>query len=119
VRPERPLLPGRHVSFESDEFWFAVSADGAQVAYRAQQDLPTYELYHAPVDGRTAPVKVNPTLALGPPPGDVTDAKVSPDGRWVVYLADQEVDQRFELYSVPSAAERPSSSTVRCGRRAR
>jgi hypothetical protein len=36
------------------------------------------------------------------PGGDVSgDYQISPDGSWVVYRADQEDDDFFELYSVP------------------
>ena len=39
--------------------------------------------------------------------GDVTDFKISPDGKWVAYLADQNVDQQFELFVVPSESGTP------------
>jgi hypothetical protein len=35
-----------------------------------------------------------------PPFGDVTTFQISPDGRYAVYLADQDMDGVFELYSV-------------------
>jgi hypothetical protein len=35
-----------------------------------------------------------------PPLGDVTTFEISPDGRYAVYLADQDTDGVFELYSV-------------------
>lgn len=42
--------------------------------------------------------------ALAPSPafgGDVSEASISPDGTRVVFLADQEIDDKVELYSVP------------------
>lgn len=44
------------------------------------------------------PLRLTPEMTEG---GDVTDAKVSPDGRYAVYRADQDEDEVFELYSVP------------------
>jgi Tol biopolymer transport system component len=44
---------------------------------------------------------------------DVESLVVSPDGTWLAYLADQDVDQRLELYSAPfdgSAAARKLSA---------
>ena len=34
---------------------------------------------------------------------DVSDFEITPDGQHVVYLSDQEVDERHELYVVPIA----------------
>ena len=42
--------------------------------------------------------KLNGALAVG---GDVEELQVSPDGSTVVYRADQDTEQVFELYSVP------------------
>lgn len=42
--------------------------------------------------------RLNGTLVSG---GNVTGFVISPDGQRVVYLADAEEDQRFELYSAP------------------
>ena len=38
---------------------------------------------------------------------DVLDFKISPDGRWVVYRHDAEVDEARQLYSVPLAGGTP------------
>lgn len=46
--------------------------------------------------------KLNAPFPPGPPRGTVTDFRVSPDGARVVYLADQEADERFELYVRPA-----------------
>lgn len=46
----------------------------------------------------SAPYKLNGELqALG----DVTSAKMSPDGKYLVYAADQDVNARVEIFSVP------------------
>lgn len=40
--------------------------------------------------------------------GDVSAAQLSPDGRWAVFLADRDVDERPELYSAPSDGSAPA-----------
>lgn len=84
------------------------SPDGSRVLYRADQDQDeTFEIYSVPTVGGT-PVKLNGPMAWG---GDVFDyygARFSPDGTHVVYNADQEVDDRYELYSVPSNGGTPT-----------
>ncbi len=56
-------------------------------------------------------VKLSGTM---PATGDVTRFKISSDGRYVVYLADQDTDFVFELYSVPLAG--PSTARVKLNR---
>jgi Tol biopolymer transport system component len=56
-----------------------------------------------PLTGGT-PVKLNDPLALG---GHVGDFQISPDNSWVVYNADQDTDEVFELYSVPLTGGSP------------
>src|SRR5262245_3739087 len=46
-----------------------------------------------------APLRLNPPLVAG---GAVQQFRLSPDAQRVVYLADQETDEVFELYSVPT-----------------
>src|SRR6185503_705324 len=63
------------------------------------------ELFCVAADGSEAPVKVSGALIAA---GDVrTSLATSPDGRWVVYLADAEVDDRVELYSAPTDGSAP------------
>lgn len=50
------------------------------------------------VGAQDLPIKLNPPLVTG---GNVTITRLSPDGRTVVYRADQETDNVFELFSVP------------------
>ena len=79
---------------------FLVSADSTMVIYRADQDTnEVFELYSVPVEGG-AVIKLNDPLVAG---GDVRlgDFLVSADSTTVVYLADQDTDDMFELYSVP------------------
>jgi Tol biopolymer transport system component len=84
----------------------AFSPNGARVLYMADQEQDErFELYSVPTLGGT-PVRLNATLANG---GDVTPGsqRFSPDGTRVIYHADQEADDIFELYSVPSSGGTP------------
>ncbi len=81
-------------------FEFQVSPDSSQVVYRAdQQTDEVFELYSVPLAGpSSAGVKLNGSLALN---GDIVEFQISPDGSRVVYQADQQTNDVFELYSVP------------------
>ncbi len=78
----------------------AFSLDGAQVVYTADQDTDeVVELYQV---SRATPGdtdKLNSTLTTG---GNVLfqGFETSSDGKQLVYLADQDVDEDFELYMV-------------------
>jgi len=78
------------------------SPDGAWVVFLARHPLGAYspqEAFLVPSDGSAAPRLLNAPLVQY---GDVEDARFgrfTPDGQRYVYLADQEQDERFELYS--------------------
>lgn len=55
------------------------------------------ELY-ASFDDGTNIIQLSESMASG---RDVVDFKVSPDGVWVAYVADQDTNNKFELYAVP------------------
>jgi Tol biopolymer transport system component len=85
---------------------FQLTPDGKEVVFVSdlEQD-DVFQLYAAPIaaDARRVPaqpwVRLNPALGPG---GDVDPAfRISPDGRRVVYVADQDADEEFELFSVP------------------
>lgn len=81
---------------------FLISPDSRTVAFVAEIDTDNVDdLYSVPLTG-TTPIKLNPPLAAG---GDVEASRIAfaPDGQTVLYLADQEVDNRTELYRVPVA----------------
>lgn len=93
-----PLTP----YFGSVDF-ATLSPDAGTVIYASDVRSPNrFELYSVPTDGSRAPVRLSGSIVSG---GTVVfdwaPPVVSPDSTTVVYLADQEVDQRFELYSVP------------------
>ena len=81
-------------------FTYNVSPDSRYVAYVADAETDgTYELFVVALAGG-APRKLNPPL---PPNGDVVLLLIAFtfDSQSVLYLADQEVDGRLELYRVP------------------
>lgn len=79
---------------------FAIGPDGSRAVYRADQEAgDVFELYSVPIDGASAALKISGPLVAG---GDVQSPfQISPEGQWVVYGADQQQDEVFEVYSVP------------------
>ncbi len=80
---------------------FVISPDSTQVVYTnivaAFPPFVQTNLYAVPIDGGS-PVRLSPTLPRG---GNVSDRfEFTPDGARVVYIADQEFNNWFELYSV-------------------
>lgn len=67
-----------------------------------------FELFVVPLDGSRPPARLSSPLVVG---GDVSGGfgpsfLISNDSRWVVYRADQELDQEFELFRVPLGGRR-------------
>ena len=88
--------------YNGNVFHFRISPDSMRVVYRAIQDTSgVLELYSVPTSGGNV-TKLNATLVNG---GDVDndDYQISSDSSRVVYLADQDVNNKFELYSAPIA----------------
>lgn len=98
-----PLVPG------GDVVYFLLDPGASHVLYTAdQEEDERFELFTIQTDGSQPPLKLNGPLVPG---GDVSVSygnflyayfDLSLDGRWVVYSADQDTDQRFELYTVPA-----------------
>ena len=83
-----------------------ISPDGTRVVYQANQEsFAKTELYSVPIDGSSSAIKLNGPLVSGGNVqhtiGDAHDAAISPDGTRVVYIADQDTNDVFELFSVP------------------
>jgi WD40 repeat protein len=98
-----PLIPGGNVTS------FALTPDKTAVVYIADQTTnDVFELYQVSIATPGVSVKLNGTLI--PPQGDVASFAITPDGTSVVYLADQRIDQVFELYRV--LFSNPGSSTL-------
>ncbi|HEX6884911.1 MAG TPA: hypothetical protein VF530_16160 [Planctomycetota bacterium] len=109
-----PLVAGGYVRA------CALVPDGSRAVYVADaEEVERHELFSIATDGTEAPRKLNGPLVAG---GDVgrevesgggalfvfPDFRLSPDGRWVVYAADQEVDRRVELFVAPSDGSAPA-----------
>jgi len=103
VKLNRSLVSGRFIS----SFNYEISPDGSRVIYLADHDTEdVYELYSSPIDGSAPPIRLHkPSI----PEGDffVLQFEFRPryqfnsSGSHIVYLADHETDQVFELYSAP------------------
>ena len=96
---------------------FNISPDSARVVYRADQLTDgTGELFSVSILGpATSGVRLNRTLVGGgnlqDPPAGFSSFLVSPNSATVVYKADQDTDEKFEIYSVPIAG--PETSGVK------
>ncbi|HEX6882372.1 MAG TPA: hypothetical protein VF530_03265 [Planctomycetota bacterium] len=80
---------------------FALDPAARRVVYRADQELDeVHELFSAPLDGRTPPVRLNAPLG---PAQDVAlfGFRIAPDGAHVAYVADQETPGVLELFAAP------------------
>ncbi len=89
------LAPGGYVHA------YEVSPDSSRVIYHADARVQfQYELYTVPAAG---PSNLARRISGDPVTGgDVGLSALSPDGAWVVYRADQNVDEQFELFAVPA-----------------
>jgi Tol biopolymer transport system component len=107
ARLNKPLVGGQDV-----EYYYRISPDSGRVVYVADQNFDeVFELFSVPIGGSSRGlVHLNPELVPG---GNVDSSEldISPDGQFVIYRADQEVDDRFELYSVPIVG--PASEAVK------
>jgi Tol biopolymer transport system component len=61
-------------------------------------------LFAAPLDASTAPVHLTSHRIAGFSGTDELPYRVSPDGAWVAYRADDDVPERFDLYARPTDA---------------
>ncbi len=80
---------------------FRISSDGTRLVYRADQDEDEVaELYGVPLDGSAGAIRLGGPLDLGR--AVLEGFQLTPDGKLVVYVADQDADNVFELYSAPT-----------------
>jgi len=83
----------------SDVQTFLLSADGQRAVFLADPVFDeAFELFGTPLDGSLPPRRYHPPFEGGPVLGDVL-AFQGGAGEHVVYRADQDVDEDFELYS--------------------
>ena len=79
---------------------YEISPNSEYVVYIADEFIFGMKmLYRAPVDGEEERYNLTPWSMV--PGGDVTSFQISPDSTWLVYRADQTVDDQFDLYSIP------------------
>jgi CSLREA domain-containing protein len=74
------------------------SPDSARVVYVAETAAGVRELFSVPVDGSSPPVTLNDPLVTGGAAWSLYE--ITADSSSVVYWADQDDDEVFELYSV-------------------
>lgn len=86
-----------------DAVAFALSPGGLRAVYIADQETPgIFELYSTPVNGSAAPVKISAGLPFGAGDQGVRLFQITPDGNWVVFLADANSGSGSDdVYSVP------------------
>jgi Tol biopolymer transport system component len=85
----------------SGEYMFDWAADSSRVAYIADQDTAgVFELFTSTPDG----IENDLVSDLPDPPTgrDVKDFEWEPDSTLIAYVADQDTDDKFELYVSPS-----------------
>src|SRR5262249_4586071 len=85
---------------------FRISPDSSRVVSRADARTDeVFELWSAPLSGLARTVRLNAPLVAG---GDVqAEFEISSDSSRVVYRADQNEDEVFELFSVPLDGSAP------------
>ncbi|HEX6885920.1 MAG TPA: hypothetical protein VF530_21280 [Planctomycetota bacterium] len=100
-----PLVTSPAQAARSVEDEFRFSPDGALVVLRGDLAIDErVELWRVPATGGAA-TRLNGTIV--PVGGDVTAFRISPDGQRVVYVADQNQNDAFALYSRPLDASAP------------
>ncbi len=83
-----------------DVVFNGISADSSTVVFHGDQDVNGEDNVYSVAIGGGTPTRLNGALVSG---GDVSDFPImlSSDGNTVVYRADQDTDEVFELYSAP------------------
>lgn len=113
MKLNKTLTPGGNVGLASPDLRsFRFSPDGSRIVYFATQDDPNlYELYSVPAAGPAdAGVKLNRPLIPGSVGIRYYSYRISPNGQWVVYMAEQDAYAN-ELYCVP--IDGPSSDVIK------
>ncbi len=101
-----PMVPGGGiVPFYSGRSFLQFTPDG-RVLYEADQEFDErFELFVTALDGVPEPKKLHPTL---PPGGNIGSGyQLTPDGRRVVYIAEQRADQIIEIFEASLDGDRP------------
>ncbi|MEO7975299.1 MAG: hypothetical protein ABIU84_17100, partial [Thermoanaerobaculia bacterium] len=93
-------------SSETDVTQFEISPDGSRVAYLSDPTINERVLaWTVPIAGPSS--QTLPLTTLSAASRDVTTVKFTPDGSSVVFRADFEEDNRWDLYRVPADGSEP------------
>jgi len=109
--PSKPVKVSGDMGTDSDVDSFRISDDGNTLVYMADQDTDNLdELYYVDLSGDipASPVKANGTLQVD---GEIDAFSLSKDGNSLVYQADQDTDDVYELYLVDLSSGTPSADT--------
>ena len=93
-----------------------LSRDGSHVVCRSERNVAAqWELFSIPIDGHSKPIRLNGDLVEGRDVWTPSSPSfvISPDGSRVVYVADEEADELFELFSVPIDGSAPAIALSR------
>lgn len=95
-----------------------ISPDSKHVVYLAdQEEEDFFELYSVPIGGGVPnKLRLDGVRAKFDMPGGVrSNFEITGDSRYVVYISDQEIDGKFELYRVPITGGTPVKLSVEIG----
>lgn len=99
------------VSLGSSTGGFEIDPSSQWVIHRTDPGSGKTELFRVPIGGpAAASVKLNGPIT--PAEGDVLDFKISPDGQWVVYRADQIVDGWPTGFRAPLAGSEAGAELI-------
>lgn len=87
---------------------YVLTGDGKFVIFMADRNIDdVFEIFSYELATRQV-VQVN-SPHLQSTLSTIIDFKVSPDGKWLVYISDHELDEYFEIYSVPITGQATDS----------
>ena len=76
------------------------SADGRYIVYSTGGDAANSDVWIVPVSGERTPVPVLQT------PSSETDARLSPDGRWIAYTSNESGESQVYVQSFPTSGNK-------------
>ncbi len=101
LRVVRTDAPGLPMTLAENQFFggFEFVPDGSRVLYASRTLSASQRLYSVLSDACCGPAQLSTGFFdFG---GEVLEFSISPDGTRALYIADQHMDDRFELFSVP------------------
>ncbi|MCC9599750.1 GEVED domain-containing protein [Stieleria sp. JC731] len=99
-------LPPQRVVQNTGSAARAITPDGGRVVYRINNGIiPPFDLMSAPVDGSSAPIRLNQELPEGREV--INRVLMSHDGDTVFYFANIQDQSTYSVYSVPTIGGEP------------